>query len=149
MDSTNLESVSESVNHVRRFKIPSSMVGFFMSILIIILLVALGYAADKNIVQRLDTQYLDEIVNASWNYRINPRYISHFDVNSVQLNNQTLLICNHIFVEDGPQFYICHLPNEKVLSSRAILVNETSHISRYEWNSLQNSKLFTNRFIYR
>ena len=146
MDSDDLESASTNRGH--RLTIPTSMVGFFMPILIIIVLVALGYTAEKKIQQRLDTPYLQEIVNASWNYRINPRYTSHFDNKCVHLNNQTVLICNHIFVEDGPQFYICRVPNAKVLPSPSILVNQTNHISRYEWDSLQNSTLFTNRFIY-
>ena len=114
----------------------------------VILLVALGYAAEKQIMQRLDTPYLDNIVNASWNYRINPRHISHFDIHPVHSNDQSF-ICNHIFVEDGPQFYICRSPDAMVLPSCAILVNKTNHVSRYEWNRLQNSTLFANRIIYR
>lgn len=145
MDSTNVETGREITG--RRSVVPNSMIGFFMSLLIIILLVALGYTTEKTIGQRLDTAYLNDIVNTSFNNRLQ----RHFPVynNSQYFDDQPSIICNHVFIPNGQQFYICQVPRGTTIRPPNFLVNQTNHVSLRDWNCLQNSTLFINRLIYR
>ena len=143
--------VSHNLNRVNttragHLKVPSSMLGFFVTLLIIIVLTALGYSAEKRLVQRLDNPFVDNIVNTSLNYRIHPR---HFPSCNNSLYNQSLLTCNHVFVENGPQFFICRVPNVELSQHRVVMVNKTSHIFLPDWYNVQNSTLLSDRFIHR